>query len=143
MTRLVRSLGQRNLLAVLGDLLVLIGAALVASRTAIPFALVLLALALVTVGIEVFRPMPTSESSTPVLTGSSVLTRILLVLALSIWVDATVRWPAAIILMLTVLAEQWVVLPLMRQGVPFVQNLPGLAVHNRQVFALQTGPSDD
>lgn len=134
MTRLVRSLGQRHLLPILGDILVTIGAVLVASRAAVPLALALLALALVTVSIEVVRPVPTSESSAAVLTGSSILTRILLVFALSLWADATARWPAAIILMIAVLAEQWVVLPLMRLGVPSVQNLPGLAVRNRPVL---------
>lgn len=141
MTRLVRSLGRQNLLAFLGDLLVLIGVVLVASRLAIPFALVLLALALVTVSIAMVTPVPTIELSAPVLTGSSVLTRILLILALSLWAEAAARWPAATILMLAVLAEQWVVLPLVRLGVPFVQNLPGLAVRNRPVLTPKWVPT--
>lgn len=62
----------------------------------------------------------------PLLTGSSILTRILIVLALSLWVGAAAHWPAAIILMLTVLAERWVVLPLVQLGVPIVQNFPAL-----------------
>ncbi len=115
------------------EVLALAGVVLAVDRVASVVALMFSAVALVVVVVRGSNPLRRTAPLTVAPTGTSIMVRILAVLSVTAVFGSAGRWPAVLLLLVTVLAERWIA-PLARAAVPYVENLPGIAVRNRAVF---------
>lgn len=115
------------------EVLALAGAVLAVDHADRLVALTFSAIALVVVVVRGVKPLRRAAPIAVAPTGTSIMVRILVVLAVVASFSSAGRWPATVVLLVTLLTERWIA-PLARSAVPYAQNLPGIRVRNRAAF---------
>jgi hypothetical protein len=116
------------------DTLAATGAVLAAAAVSEPISIVFLVLALGLVTVRGLEALGKTAAHAAGPTGGSVLARMLVVLALSLlFASARLDWAATLVVLGTLLAET-LIAPVARLAVPYVENLPGIAIRNHAVL---------